>query len=69
MNFIFDDIKVIADGEKEKIAAELFSEEIEIRTNKKPPVFDKKTGECFVELKIIDESESEDFSIQHDEKK
>lgn len=69
MNFIFDDIKVIADGEKEKIAAELFSEEIEIRTNKKPPVFDKKNGECFVELKIIDESESEDFSIQHDEKK
>ncbi len=69
MNFIFDDIKVIADGEKEKIAAELFSEEIEIRTNKKAPVFDKKTGECFVELKIIDESESEDFSIQHDEKK
>lgn len=69
MNFIFDDIKVIADGEKEKIAAELFSEEIEIRTNKKPPVFNKKTGECFVELKIIDESESEDFSIQHDEKK
>lgn len=44
MNFIFDDIKVIADGEKEKIAAELFSEEIEIRTNKKPPVFDKKPG-------------------------
>lgn len=69
MNFIFDDIKVIADGEKEKIAAELFSEEIEIRTNKKPSVFDKKNGECFVELKIIDESESEDFSIQHDEKK
>ena len=69
MNFIFDDIKIIADGEKEKFAAELFGEELEIRTNEKPPVFEKKTGECFVELKIIDESESEDFSIQHDEKK
>ena len=45
---MFKDIKIIADGEKAKFAAELFAEEIEIRTNKKPPVFDKKTGECYV---------------------
>lgn len=69
MNFNFNEIKIIADGEKEKFAAELFCEEIEIRTNKKPPVIEKKSGECFVELKLVDESESEDFSIQHDEKK
>lgn len=68
MNFNFNEIKIIADGEKEKFAAELFCEEIEIRTNKKPPVIEKKSGECFVELKLVDESESEDFSIQHDEK-
>ncbi|HAX84281.1 MAG TPA: hypothetical protein DCY15_07530, partial [Ruminococcaceae bacterium] len=66
MNFIFSDMKIIAGSEKEKFAAELFSEEIEIRTNKKPPVFDSRTGECFVELIISDESESEDFSIEHD---
>lgn len=66
MIFMFKDIKIIADGEKAKFAAELFAEEIEIRTSKKPLVFDKKTGDCYVELKLVDESESEDFSIEHE---
>ena len=69
MIFMFKDINIIADGEKAKFAAELFAEEIEIRTSKKPPVFDKKTGECYVELKLVDESESEDFSIEHEKEK
>lgn len=69
MIFMFKDIKIIADGEKAKFAAELFAEEIEIRTSKKPLVFDKKTGDCYVELKLVDESESEDFSIEHEKEK
>lgn len=69
MIFMFKDIKIIADGEKAKFAAELFAEEIEIRTSKKPLVFDKKAGECYVELKFVDESESEDFSIEHEKEK
>lgn len=69
MKFDFNGIKIIADGEKEKFAAELFSEEIEIRTEKNPPVIDKKTGDCFVELRLVDEGKSEDFSIWHDSKK
>ena len=69
MIFMFKDIKIIADGEKAKFAAELFAEEIEIRTSKKPLVFDKKTGDCYVELKLVDESESENFSIEHEKEK
>ena len=69
MIFMFKDIKIIADGEKAKFAAELFAEEIEIRTSKNPLVFDKKTGDCYVELKLVDESESEDFSIEHEKEK
>ena len=35
MIFMFKDIKIIADGEKAKFAAELFAEEIEIRAGNK----------------------------------
>ena len=69
MKFNFSNMNIVAEGETAQFVAELFGEEIEIRTGKRPQILTKKNGECFVELKIENESESEDFSINHDGEK
>ena len=69
MKFNFTNMNIVAEGETAQFAAELFGEEIEIRTGKRPQILTKRSGECFVELKIENEGESEDFSINHDGEK
>lgn len=69
MNYVFNDIVISASKEKEIFAAELFAEELEMRTGKAPVVVSKPEGECYIELKLVDESDSEDFRIEQDGKK
>lgn len=69
MNYVFNDIVISASKEKEIFAAELFAEELEMRTGKAPVVVSKPEGECYIELKLFDESDSEDFRIEQDGKK
>ena len=69
MNYVFKDILISASKEKEIFAAELLAEELEMRTGKAPVVASKPEGECYIELKLIDESDSEDFRIEQDGKK
>ena len=69
MNYVFNDIVISASKEKEIFAAELFAEELEMRTGKAPVVVSKPEGECYIELKLVDESDSEDFHIEQDGKK
>lgn len=69
MNYVFNDIVISASKEKEIFAAELLTEELEMRTGKAPVVVSKPEGECYIELKLFDESDSEDFRIEQDEKK
>ena len=68
MNYVFNDIVISASKEKEIFAAELFAEELEMRTGKAPIVVSKPEGECYIELKLVDESDSEDFHIEQDGK-
>ena len=69
MNYVFNDIVISASKDKEIFAAELFAEELEMRTGKAPVVVSKPEGECYIELKLFDESDSEDFRIEQDGKK
>ena len=69
MNYVFNDIVISASKDKEIFAAELFAEELEMRTGKAPVVVSKPKGECYIELKLFDESDSEDFRIEQDGKK
>ena len=69
MNYVFNDIVISASKEKEIFAAELLAEELEMRTGKAPVVVSKPEGECYIELKLVDESDSEDFRIEQDGKK
>lgn len=69
MNYVFNDIVISASKDKEIFAAELFAEELEMRTGKAPVVVSKPEGECYIELKLVDESDSEDFRIEQDGKK
>ena len=69
MNYVFNDIVISASKDKEIFAAELFAEELEMRTGKAPVVVSKPEGECYIELKLFDESDSEDFRIEQGGKK
>lgn len=63
MKIIFDEIKIVAGGDKENFAAELFAEEIKNRIGKLPPILSSCGDNCRIELILKDESESEDFSV------
>lgn len=69
MKYVFKDILISASKEKEVFAAELLAEELEMRTGKAPVVASKPEGECYIELKLFNESDSEDFRIEQDSKK
>lgn len=69
MKYVFKDILISASKEKEVFAAELLTEELEMRTGKTPVIASKPEGECYIELKLVDESDSEDFRIEQDGKK
>lgn len=69
MNYVFKDILISASKEKEIFAAELLAEELEMRTGKAPVIASKPEGECYIELRLFNESESEDFRIEQDGKK
>ena len=69
MKYVFKDILISASKEKEVFAAELLAEELEMRTGKAPVIASKPEGECYIELKLFDESDSEDFRIEQDGKK
>lgn len=68
MNYIFSNIVIVC-GDKEKYAAELLAEEIEIRIGKTPAIYKNCDGNCFVELKLAEENESESFSLAQNGKK
>lgn len=62
MNYNFTNVTVVA-GEKESYAAELLAEELEIRLGKAVGVCEKAESDCIIEIKMLDESESESFCI------
>lgn len=64
MNFIFDNINLVAVSDVELKAAKLFAEEIELRTGKKVCITDT-VGECSFIFAIENESDAEDFRIEH----
>lgn len=68
MNYNFSNTVIVC-GEKEKYAAELLAQDIEIRIAKAPEIREKFDGDCFIELRLESESEAEDFSVVQQDKK
>ncbi len=64
MKYNFTDFKIIATDEIAKKAAELFADEIALRSGYTPEICNS-SEDNFVALKIEDESKCEDFSIEH----
>lgn len=69
MRYDFSDFKIVADSLTEIKAAEFFAEEIEIRTSHLPEITNKVPAGNFVSLSIENESESEEYTVRHDEDK
>lgn len=69
MRYDFSDFKIVADSPTEIKAAEFFAEEIEIRTSHLPEITNKVPAGNFVSLSIENESESEEYTVRHDEDK
>lgn len=69
MRYNFTDFKIVADSPIEIKAAEFFSEEIELRTGRLPEITNEAPAGNFVSLRIEDESESEEYTVKHDEDK
>ena len=61
----FSGFKIVADTPIEIKAAEFFAEEIELRTGFNPEIVNKVPADNFVSLRIEDESESEEYSVEH----
>lgn len=69
MRYNFSDFKIIADTPVEIKAAEFFAEEVELRTGFAPEIVNETPADNFVSLKIEDESDSEEYTVNHDEDK
>ena len=69
MRYDFSDFKIVANSLTEIKAAEFFAEEIEIRTSHLPEITNKVPAGNFVSLSIENESESEEYTVRHDEDK
>lgn len=69
MKYDFSDFKIVADSPVEVKAAEFFAEEIEIRAGFAPEIVDEAPDNNFVALRIEDESDSEEYTVQHDDGK
>lgn len=67
MRYDFSDFKIVADSPTEIKAAELFAEEIEIRSGFSPEIVCEAPSENFVSLIIEGESESEEYTVNHDD--
>lgn len=65
MRYDFSGFKIVADTPIEIKAAEFFAEEIELRTGFNPEIVNKVPADNFVSLRIEDESESEEYSVEH----
>lgn len=65
MRYDFSGFKIVADTPIEIKAAEFFAEEIELRTGFNPEIVNKVPVDNFVSLRIEDESESEEYSVEH----
>ena len=65
MKYDFSGFKIVADAPIEIKAAEFFAEEIELRTGFNPEIVNKVPADNFVSLRIEDESESEEYSVEH----
>ena len=65
MRYDFSNFKIVADSPIEIKAAEFFAEEIELRTGFNPEIVNEVPADNFVSLRIEDESESEEYSVEH----
>lgn len=68
LKYDLTDFKIVASGETELRAAEIFAEEIEIRTGFKPEIFES-ADDNFVSFVIEDESDCESYIVEHNENK
>ncbi|MBP9988628.1 MAG: hypothetical protein KBT46_03940 [Ruminococcus sp.] len=64
MKYVFEEINIVAKKEVEIKAAQLFSEELEMRTGKKVQISDV-VSDCSIELVVENESNDESFKIEH----
>ncbi len=64
MKYVFNNLKIVAAGETELRAAEIFADEIKIRAGFKPEIC-KNAEEDFVSFVIKDESDSEEYRVEH----
>ncbi len=64
MKYIFSNLKIVASGDIELRAAEMFAEEIEIRAGYRPEIC-AECDENYVALRIEDESDSEEYRVEH----
>lgn len=65
MRYDFSDFKIVANSPTEIKAAEFFAEEIELRTGRLPEIINEAPVGNFVSLRIEDESESEEYTVEH----
>lgn len=56
-------VNIIAKTDAERKAAEILAGEIEARCNRKPPIIPEKSDCTFIELRIENESKSEEYEI------